>query len=142
MSAPHEHLDIELDGSHAGPERVRRVVADFLSPFGLSERTLYSVELVLEEWLTNTLRHGYDDPREARIGVHVWLEPDEVMLRFEDDGREFDPLLEPPVAPATSLADAKPGGLGLKMIRRVASRISHERYSERNHLTVGVSKQH
>lgn len=134
------HLDLELDGQPSGPERVRVEVQQFLGPHGLSERALYAVELVLEEWLTNTLRHGYDDPTGAHIGIHLWLEPDEVLIRFEDDGRAFDPLVEASPQLPNSLADARPGGLGLLMIRKVATRISHERHSGRNHLTVGIGR--
>ena len=53
-------------------------------------------------------------------------------------GVAFDPSTPPEPRPA-SLAEAKPGGLGLLMIRNFSDDVSYRRSEGRNHLTITVS---
>jgi len=70
----------------------------------------------------------------------VELEPDEIVLRFDDNGKVFNPLDAPAPTLPGSIEAAVPGGLGLVLVRRFAESVDYERRDGRNRLTIGVSR--
>lgn len=61
----------------------------------VSSRQTTVLALLLNEFVTNAVRHGFADGP-GRIAVRVWAEGDRAVLEVEDDGRglpaDFDPL--------------------------------------------------
>lgn len=134
-------LRLVLRSERGAVEQARGAVLDCLKGLALSPRTLFNIELVLEETIMNAVMHAHRGDHVARtIELNVQVESDDVVLRFEDDGIEFDPLRAvEPVRPAT-LQDAAPGGFGLRLVRRAARHIAYQRCDGRNVLTVRVSR--
>lgn len=133
LSAP---LQLSLGGI-ADIEPARgRLVAYLQRALGRIEpHVVYAVELVLEEWASNAFRHGG--------ATRVAVEPDlrdaaDIGLRFEDDGRPFDPVAAAAVRLPSSIDDAQPGGLGLHLMRQYVSEWRHERCDGRNRLSVKI----
>jgi serine/threonine-protein kinase RsbW len=81
----------------------------------------------LDEALANVVTHG---------GPTALACP--VQLQFGVRRSQGTCTAEPTPRPA-SLAEAKPGGLGLLMIRNFADDLSYRRSEGRNHLTITVS---
>ena len=132
-------LRLHLANDRTALEPARLAVLDFLAPFSPSARTVYAVELVLEEVLTNEIKYAFDDTAEHPIELTVRLEPEVVVLHFEDGGKAFDPLqASAPQAP-TTVDDAPVGGLGLVLVRSFAASAAYERRDGRNCLTIGVA---
>lgn len=124
----------------AALEPARRALLDFLAGRQLSERLVFKLELVLEETLMNRVWHAFADGGRHHTDLTVQLRPDALVLLFEDDGLPFDPLQAPePTAPA-SLAEARPGGLGLMLARKAASACHYERADGRNRFTVELAR--
>lgn len=116
-------------------EATRLQVLDSVAAHDLRERTIFGVEIALEEWLTNVRRYGA-----GHVDLVVSVTPDDVLLTFEDDGPAFNPLeAEPPPRPA-SLQDARPGGLGLVMIKHVCRHCTYERRGTMNWLRLAVAR--
>lgn len=133
-------LHLELPAVEASTETARLQVGAFLAPHGLAEAALFRLELVLEEVLTNQVRHAFADRGPHRLALTVELADEAVVLHFEDDGVPFDPLALPDPQPATSLATATPGGLGVMLVRRNARACRYERRGDRNHLRVEIAR--
>ena len=99
----------------------------------------------LDEALANVIAHGgptaLASPVRLQFGVRRSQGTCTAELSVADAGVAFDPSTFPPEAtprPA-SLAEAKPGGLGLLMIRDFSDDLSYRRSEGRNHLTITVS---
>lgn len=105
---------------------------------GVSGRALYAADLAFEELGTNILTYALAGRPAAAFDLRVTVEPDRVLLVFEDDGPAFDPSAAPSPERPESLAEARIGGLGLEMVRRVAERLDYARHADRNHLTVEI----
>lgn len=117
-------------------EGLRRQALGYLARSGgcSGRATIYAVELVLEEWVTNVFRHGAG----TEVTVEMASDGRRVDLRFFDDGLPFDPTQAPErVAPAT-LDDAVPGGLGLFLIRRYSRHWRYSREDGRNVMRVEI----
>lgn len=128
-------LPSRLDAVAEGLEFVRTCAAQHRA----SERCIYNAELVFEEMFTNIVRHGHGGRGERQIVVRVSTDGQDLLLEFEDDGPEFDPTrAATPVAPA-SIEEARVGGLGIALVRKVASRMRYARHAERNALSISLA---
>lgn len=135
----HDALELTLDADPRAHDRARQRVLDHLGRepgFSASARSVYAVELVLEEWLTNAFRHGGARQVQLRAGRDGAAG---LLLQFEDDGTPFDATAQVLAERPASLDEAEPGGLGLLLIQRYASRWQHSREAGRNVMRVWIS---
>ncbi len=133
-------LRLCLVNQPAALEPARQAMLAFLVPAALSSTVVYQLELVLEETFMNLLWHAYTDGAEHHIDVTVQLQPDDVVLRFEDDGVAFDPTQAAEPERPASLLEAPTGGRGLALVRRAAHSVGYERCEGRNRLRIAVAR--
>jgi serine/threonine-protein kinase RsbW len=133
-------LVLALASERRALEPARLAVHDFLQPHGLGDAAVFDVELVLEEALMNVIWHAYAGQPGLRIGLSVRLQAEQVIIEIDDDGIAFDPLAAPPPALPASLSEARPGGLGLLLLRERAAAVDYRRLDGRNHLRVAVAR--
>lgn len=99
----------------------------------------------LDEALANVITHGGPDALAAPVRVQFGVRRSQGICTAEllvaDAGVAFDPSTFPPgpTPRPASLAEARPGGLGLLMIRKFSDDLSYRRSEGRNHLTITVS---
>jgi anti-sigma regulatory factor (Ser/Thr protein kinase) len=129
-----------LANSVASLEAARLALLDFLAVHALSPRSLFNLELVLEETLMNRVWHAHPQAGAHLIELTAQVRPEEVVLSFTDDGVPFDPLQHTAAKRPTSLADAVPGGLGLMLTRKRVSQARYERVDGKNLLTLHVAR--
>jgi anti-sigma regulatory factor (Ser/Thr protein kinase) len=104
---------------------------------GLAPDRLFALELCLEEAVANIIMHGGPaDHGAMHVAVTITRDESSLMVRLEDDGAPFDPTAVPPPATAASLEEAKIGGLGVHLIRELATDMRYDRVGERNRLTL------
>ena len=99
---------------------------------GLAADDLYRLDLCAAELLTNIVSYAYDDERAHSIELDVTVNDRDVALEIADDGRAFDPVAHPLARPATSLAEARWGGWGLRLVRQFADECRYERRGGKN----------
>jgi anti-sigma regulatory factor (Ser/Thr protein kinase) len=122
-----------LDGFEDGAGTLRQL----LDEHGITGRPRYHVELAFEEVAVNIVRHAHPS---GDIEVAVAFEDGVTVLTFEDNGPPFDPRRFPPPPVAESLEEARVGGLGLVLVRQIASRLDYERTPhQRNRLTLAIA---
>lgn len=134
------HLQLTLKNHRDGLDEARCAVLRFLGPHDPSPQLLFSLELILEETLMNVIWHAFPAGTEHPIGLSVQVEPDDIVMRFEDAGIAFDPLLAPSPTLPTSIDKAVPGGLGLLLVRKFSKSVAYERRGDRNCMTVRVAR--
>lgn len=90
--------------------------------------------VVYDELTTNVVKHA---PEASELVVSARrLEHGGVAVTFEDDGAPFDPLAREGPAVDRPLAEREPGGLGVRIVRELATRISYRRERGRNRVEV------
>jgi anti-sigma regulatory factor (Ser/Thr protein kinase) len=110
----------------------------FLESQSLPETVVYRANLVMEEVLTNVVKYAFEDTAEHEINVELSVNDDDLAIRFEDDGREFDPLAVPPPVTKKSLEEADVGGLGVYLVRKSLSSIEYRRDRSKNVLDTRI----
>jgi anti-sigma regulatory factor (Ser/Thr protein kinase) len=134
-------LALTLAASALGVEAGQVAVEAFLAAQAIVPRARARVALVLEEAVMNVALHGHDGPGSHSVGLALRVLSDGIELSLEDDGRPFDPRgAEPPPRPQ-SLAEARPGGLGVHLMRSFSRRLHYERREGRNRLELLLERQ-
>ena len=135
-------LCLALLNDFASVDAAQTALRAFLAARGVSERAAFHTELAFEELAVNVVRHAYagQPPSQSRIDVRVQVGDPEIILVIEDTGLPFDLVQAPEVPLATTLEQAKVGGLGIRFIRAAATRITHERVADKNRTTVWLSR--
>lgn len=117
--------------------RLSRLVEAFGEAEGLGPDAVFSMNLALDEVVTNVIRYAHeDDGRQHPIVVRLALEQDVLTAQVEDDGRAFNPL-EVPAPDIGAGIDERPiGGLGIHVVRSVMSSVEYRRVDGRNVLVI------
>jgi anti-sigma regulatory factor (Ser/Thr protein kinase) len=139
---PHaiEELSIRADA-----DEVRRV-SIWLETVGLKHGVpaehIGRLDLCLHEALANVIAHGGAVALPAPVCLHFDTHRNEgtgqAAVTISDAGMAFDPLVARSKVRPQTLAEAKPGGLGLSMMRSNADDLSYCNREGCNHLTFVV----
>ena len=101
------------------------------------DRLASAVRLCLEEAVVNVITHGYGRGRPGEIEVTLAREPGALRAAVADDAGPFDPTaVSTPPSRRAGLQDGPLGGRGLRLMRRVATRLDYARSGGRNLLTL------
>ncbi len=111
----------------------------FMGSHQLPLETIYKVNLILEEVLTNIIKYAYKDTLMHNIRVEMTLKEHELIIRFEDDGEEFDPISAAPPKPHDSISESPVGGLGIHLVKQMADGVEYQRRQGRNILRARIT---
>jgi anti-sigma regulatory factor (Ser/Thr protein kinase) len=114
--------------------QLHAVVERFCRHCAIPPDTEFKIDLALEEVFTNIVRYGYDDGRSHEIAVRLRCVRGRVRIQIDDDGRRFNPLLAPEVDVDAALAERRPGGLGIHLVRRLLDEVRYQRRKTGNRL--------
>jgi anti-sigma regulatory factor (Ser/Thr protein kinase) len=120
-------LDLFLNNNLTALEDGRRRVLEHFEPAKLSPRAINRLEVILEEVVTNIIRHGLTEKSDQLILVSASVSLDAISLVFEDEGTPFNPLDAPPPEPFEKLETAKIGGLGIHLVTRLSKSARYDR---------------
>ena len=113
----------------------------YLKGEGLTPRSLFISELVLEEMLTNIIKYSYDDTLVHQIKVGATVQDERVTLELYDDGHPFDPTQAADLPSGVPLAEMKVGGRGIGLVRKFVSEINYRREDGWNILALAYPAQ-
>ncbi|MFI5167073.1 MAG: ATP-binding protein [Thermoanaerobaculales bacterium] len=116
-------------------------VGGLASKAGLAADLAIRLELAIEEWVVNLCTHAYSG-RDGEIEVAVREGSGELLIEIIDEGPPFDLTASAEPDLTLPLADRRPGGLGLVLIRRMVDEVRYRRDGERNVITLRVGKPH
>ena len=121
--------------------RVTAFIERFAESEGFDTAEVFRINLALDELLTNTLEHGFEGRvAEADISVAIRSEGEAVVVRYEDNGIEFNPLQAIEQDTVLELEERPIGGLGLQLIGATFDAVSYERVDGRNVTTLRQSR--
>src|SRR5262249_41230832 len=128
MAPQDAELSLTLRCELAACEIAHQALQRLLEPHQPSARASFGLDVGVEELLMNLIMHAHPGAAgTATVALQARVADDALVLRFADDGIPFDPLSRPtPVTPA-SLDEARPGGLGIHLLRRYARSLAYER---------------
>jgi sigma-B regulation protein RsbU (phosphoserine phosphatase) len=127
-----ETLTVAADLSEL--RRVGIWVAELGARLALPDKTVFALDLCLEEALSNIIRHGGGAAK--AIELNVARAADLVSVIITDTGPAFDPSVAAAPLPAATVEEAEIGGLGIQLIRKFATTMSYCRRGDVNELSL------
>lgn len=127
---PGFRLTIGVDPGEVG--RASAEFAGFANAHALPAPVRRSIHVALDEFLHNTLVHGFAGRTEGQVTVEVALGADRVIITITDDGPPFDPLAAAAPDIGLSVAERQIGGLGIHLVRQMMDEVSYHRRAEQN----------
>src|SRR3954471_15151797 len=129
-------ITIKISANVHEIERLNRLIRQFGELHDLPSRALYSVNLALDEVVSNIVLYGYDDSNDEPILVKMEVKGTDLMASIEDGGREFDPLSLPTPDLNAPLEAREVGGLGIHLMRSLMDGVEYKRENTKNLLTM------
>lgn len=114
--------------------RVTGFLEELAEEWGLSMPLTFSLNLVLEEALTNSILYGYDDKDKHILEICFNKTGDELSISIIDDGHEYDPTLKADPDITAPAEDREIGGLGIFLIKKIMDTVEYQRKENRNYL--------
>ncbi len=129
-------ITIRLAAEVQEVERLNRLVRHFGELHEIPGRTLYAVNLALDELVTNAILYGFESAADQQILVRVETSGNQLIATVEDNGREFDPLAHPIPDLTAPLEERQLGGLGVHLVRSLMDKVEYRREGAKNMLTI------
>lgn len=101
---------------------------------GLPDETIFKIDLILEELLTNVINYAYPQG-EGDVEIGYSLEDGKLKVSIRDWGCPFDPFESKEPDTCRDLNERKVGGLGIYLVRKLVSELNYERECGKNVLT-------
>ena len=133
-----ERLRFKINNDFEELKILNRSVRTFLSTISIASKTVYKVNLILEEMITNIIKYGYDDDKQHEIEVNINITKEYIRLRIIDDGNEFDTAMSPNPDTDIPLEQMRIGGLGIFLVKNISNNIKYKRHKKKNVLRVKI----
>ncbi|MBK9387642.1 MAG: ATP-binding protein [Planctomycetes bacterium] len=133
-------FELELSSTYGQMAERCAELEQRLLALGVEPAARYRAQLVYEELVGNVLRYGGAPAGGIQLRLEVVVERERLVLVILDDGLPFDPTAEPDPPNARSVAEARVGGRGIAMVRRVARRFVYRREGRRNRVELEITR--
>jgi len=125
-----------IDSRLSELRRATELVDAFKARHGLADEDANAIHIVLDEVLSNSIRHGLAGAASHAIAVTLALAQGEITVEVEDDGVEYDPTQSALPSLAGTLDERTEGGLGVTFVRALTDSIEYRRIDGRNRLVL------
>lgn len=102
------------------------------SKISLSKTKRCEIQLILEEIFTNIVNHGFSDKKEHEIEILITFKNKTLTIRFEDDGKPFDPTEATFPDTGCAVEQRLVGGLGVHFVRHFIDTCTYRRSGDKN----------
>jgi anti-sigma regulatory factor (Ser/Thr protein kinase) len=106
----------------------------------LAERTVFKLDLVLNEALPNIISYAYPDQLSHNILMKLEDTGDYVILEIIDDGMAFNPFEAVPLPDQLDLESSSINGRGIHLIKTFTDAQDYQRINNTNIMRVTIRK--
>lgn len=127
-----ECQQIELTNNLEELARLEAWLASWAEQMSVDSKTLFQLNLVCDELVTNTILYGCQSGVAHTIRISIWVGMDNIELTITDDGLAFDPLSLPSPDVQATVEERRIGGLGIHFVRESMDEAIYERVDKLN----------
>lgn len=114
----------------------RLALLAYLERFSVDDIALNRIEVILEELVSNVVRHGKSADT---LQIEAEITGQAIRLIIEDNGPAFNPLDAREPAAFTELEQATLGRQGIPLIKRLSKSVHYHRIGAINRITAVVA---
>ena len=125
-------ISFELKNSLSELETLYENLEEFGQSLGLSQATLFKINLALEELVSNIIFYAYADDSEHWIKIAISLEDGVLVISLEDDGIPFNPTEAREPDCGCPVENRAIGNLGIHLCKQFMDDLTYERRGNKN----------
>ena len=129
QTGSHGGFVAELPCRIASVEDGRLALLAYLGNHDIDALVINRIEVILEEIVSNVVRHGKGADY---VRIRANCSGGEIRLIIEDNGTPFDPFAAAEPDRFTTVSEAKLGGQGIPLVKRLSRSVHYERLGEVN----------
>ena len=126
FSLSHQIKDIEL---------IEQAIEAIGQDWDIDTKTLFHLNLVLEELISNTMYYGFSGMNKGKIDVDLAFDGSHVKVEIHDDAKAFDPTVVTEDTSGQALDERAIGGLGIMLSQRISEDMNYRHHEKRNKLS-------
>lgn len=120
-------------------EKIRLELELIGEQWHLTPGVVFSVNLALEELITNIVFYGFNDNEEHQIDIGFILDSKFLTIKIEDEGKAFNPFeIKEPSDLNKPLKDRQIGGLGIHLVKKTMDHVEYTRKGKKNIVTIKI----
>ncbi|MEC4720743.1 ATP-binding protein [Noviherbaspirillum sp. CPCC 100848] len=138
MPSPHQFSKMmcsSLDELSVLIEQVR----DWGTSCALPDRALWTLCLILDELITNSIVHGYRNAPDRPIEVAIERDGGLIRLQLTDFAPAFNPLTLPASLPGGDIEERQIGGLGIHFVRKMSASLDYDYVDAGNRIRLAIN---
>jgi anti-sigma regulatory factor (Ser/Thr protein kinase) len=129
--------DLTITNDIGELETISRFLEQRAEEWELDPKTVFTLNLVLEEMITNIIFYGFDDIARHEIHINMQLDDRIITLIITDDGIPFDPFVaETPADLDKPAEERKIGGLGIYFVKEMMDSYTYQRIENNNRIVL------
>jgi anti-sigma regulatory factor (Ser/Thr protein kinase) len=106
------------------------------SESGMDEGVAMSLNLALEEAVTNVILYAYPEGSDGLVDIEAVIREDRLDFLISDSGKPFDPTAASSPDLTLGVMDRPIGGLGIYLVMSIMDSVSYERKNDKNILSM------
>lgn len=111
-------------------------IEEMLEDKRISIKSKLQLELIIEELFVNICNYAYEEEGKIKVQYQLFEDPLRTIVKFIDEGVEFNPLNKDEPDLTLSAEERDIGGLGLTIVRRSVDKIDYKYENNQNILTI------
>lgn len=116
-------------------DKISNFVSDFIARNGIDDSLTFTINLAVEELFTNLVKYNAQNTNEISISLN--RDGNRLVVRLIDyDVEPFDVTKQGKVNIRQRLADRKPGGLGIHIVKKLVDKIDYEYRNRQSTVTL------
>ena len=131
-----QEYEFELGNSLSELKALHQHLKKWSATIGLLDISISRINICLDELFTNIVLYGFDDDGEHIVKFVLIGDSNFVVINIEDDAKPFNPLEKVDPDFPENVEEAKIGGLGILIIRKIMDNVTYERSQGKNKLTM------
>ncbi len=131
-----QEYKFELKNELSELNALARHLSNWGGSIGLTDNSIARINICLDELFTNIVSYGFDDDGEHIVEFTLSGDSNFVIINIEDDAKSFNPLEKVDPDFPENVEEAKIGGLGILIIRKIMDNVTYERSQGKNKLTM------
>ncbi|WP_373500544.1 ATP-binding protein [Desulfococcus sp.] len=117
-------------------ETLRTKLDQFKAEADIPDKTLFELNLILDELFTNVVSCGYRDMDEHWVEIAISREGKLLTLCVMDDGVPFNPSTVRALDTSCPVNERRIGGVGIHLVKRLTDDMAYRRANDRNIVTL------
>lgn len=112
-------------------------LAKMCKEWSIKSDVAFSLNLALEEIVTNIIQYGYHGHEEYDITIRFSLEKHNMRIQIKDSSPEFNPLaIATPIDLEKPIEERNIGGLGIHLVKKFTDNFTYRRMNSKNVITL------